>query len=148
MRAGLLFKITYEFLNRRALKFQHCIKIASFNVWIRYFVCNFKVTLWNSTQTIFLIHCNVCILCTSENLRTIKFKSSLAFLKRPRVSNKWLVLFAEWLINTVRVHLHEFCVSCKSPWNSVTGANFACFSRHQRVTCTNFCHVQRDRESI
>ena len=32
------------------LKFQHCIKIASFDVWVRYFARNFKGAFWNSTK--------------------------------------------------------------------------------------------------
>ena len=32
------------------LNFQHCMKWSSFNVWVRYFVWNFKGDLWNSTQ--------------------------------------------------------------------------------------------------
>ena len=45
-------KNTYELLNVRALKFQPVNKIHIFNVWVRYFVWNFKGTLWNSTQNI------------------------------------------------------------------------------------------------
>ena len=49
---GGRFKNAYELLNLRALKFQSFIKIISFNVWVRYFVWNFKGYLWNSTQNI------------------------------------------------------------------------------------------------
>ena len=38
------------------LRFQCCIKITSFNVWVRSFVWNFKGYLWNSTQNILPIH--------------------------------------------------------------------------------------------
>ena len=41
---GLLLEI------QELLKCHCCIKIISFNVWVRYFVWNFKGTLWNSTQ--------------------------------------------------------------------------------------------------
>ena len=37
------------------LKSQCCIKIISFNVWVRYFLWNFRGYLWNSTQNILLI---------------------------------------------------------------------------------------------
>ena len=54
---GERFKNMYELLNLRALKIsQCCIKFISFNVWVRYFVWNFKGYLWNSTQNILLIH--------------------------------------------------------------------------------------------
>ena len=65
-----------------ALKY-NCIKTVSYNVWVRYFVWNFKVTLWNSTQNILPIHWKMCILFTGEYLRTLRFKSLWAFLKCP-----------------------------------------------------------------
>ena len=42
--------------------FQHCTKIAFFIVWIIYLMWNFKGTLWNSTQSILLVHWKVCSL--------------------------------------------------------------------------------------
>ena len=59
------------------------IRSTSFNVWVRYFVWNFKGTLWNSTQNIFPIHWKVWFLYNIEILRALKFKSSYMFLKRP-----------------------------------------------------------------
>ena len=44
------FKNVYELVNLGALKNLHFY--TSFNVWIRYFVWNFKGHLWNSTQNI------------------------------------------------------------------------------------------------
>ena len=54
--SGECFKNIYELLNLRALKFSTLQKIASFSAWVRYFVWNFKGTLWNSTQNILPIH--------------------------------------------------------------------------------------------
>ena len=54
------------------LKFQRCIKITPFNVWLRYFVWNFKGPLWNSIQNILSMHWKMCILFTGENLRARK----------------------------------------------------------------------------
>ena len=68
----------YELLNLRALKIS--IKVISFNVWVRYFVWNFKGYLWNCTQNIIPIHWEMWILFTCENLRALRFKSSLVFL--------------------------------------------------------------------
>ena len=59
------------------------IKDLSFNVWVRYFVWNFKGTLWNSTQNILPIHWNIWLLYNIEMLRALRFKSSYALLKRP-----------------------------------------------------------------
>ena len=59
------------------------IKSTSFNVWVRYFVWNFKGTLWNSTQNIIPIHWKIWFLCNFEILRALRFKSSYVFLKRP-----------------------------------------------------------------
>ena len=52
---GGRFKNTYELLNLRALKISMLYK-NHINVWVRYFVWNFKRYLWNSTQNILPIH--------------------------------------------------------------------------------------------
>ena len=82
------FKNTYELFNLRALKnFPLWIKSTSFNAWVRYFLWNFKDTLWNSTQNIFPIHWKIWFLNNIEILRALRFKSSYEFLKRPPVHN-------------------------------------------------------------
>ena len=63
--------------------FQHCIKIISFNVWVRYFVWNFKGTLWNSTQNILPIHWEMYSLLRREDLRAPRFTSPQSFLTLP-----------------------------------------------------------------
>ena len=68
-------------LNLRAHKFQHCINIASFIVWIRYFVWNFKGTLWNSKQNILSIYGKMCSKIRCENLRAPRLTSLKAFVK-------------------------------------------------------------------
>ena len=68
---GGRFKNTYELLIPRALKISMSYKIVSFNVRVRYFVWNFKGSLWNSTQNILPIHWKMCILFTGENLRAL-----------------------------------------------------------------------------
>ena len=80
---GGRFKDAHELLNLIALKVSMLYKILSFNVWVRYFVWNFKRYLWNSTQNILPIHWKMRILFTGENLRAIRFKSPSVFLKRP-----------------------------------------------------------------
>ena len=67
----------------RTLNFSILYKIVSFNVWARYFVWNFKGTLWNSTQSILPIHWKMCNLGRSEDLRAPRFTSSYVFLKCP-----------------------------------------------------------------
>ena len=59
-----------------ALKFSPVNKCTSFNVWIRYFVWNFKGNLWNSTQNILPIHWKIQFLYNIEILRALGFKSS------------------------------------------------------------------------
>ena len=59
------------------------IKSTSFNVWVRYFVQNFKGTLWNSSQNILPMHWKIWFLYYVEILRALRFKSSYAFFKRP-----------------------------------------------------------------
>ena len=63
------------------------IKSTSFNVWVRYFVWDFKGTLWNSTQNILPIHWKIWFLCNFEILRALRFKSSWVFLKRPQITH-------------------------------------------------------------
>ena len=68
------FKNAYELINLRALKISMLYKIASFNVWVRYLVWNFKGILWNSAENILPIHWKMCILLAGENLRALSFK--------------------------------------------------------------------------
>ena len=79
--SGGRFKNACELLN-----LQRCIKVTSFNVCVRYFVCNFECTLWNFTQNILPAHWKISILFTGENLRVLRFKISCAFLNAPMVS--------------------------------------------------------------
>ena len=66
------------------------IKSTSFNVWVRYFVWNFKGTLWNSTQNILPIHWKIWFLYNMEILRAPGFKSSYVFLNPPsRIPHYW-----------------------------------------------------------
>ena len=51
--SGGAFQKRVRALKPTSLNFQCCIKI---NVWVRYFVWNFKGYLWNSTQNILPIH--------------------------------------------------------------------------------------------
>ena len=64
------------------LNFHLWIKSTSFNVWVKYFVWNFKGNLWNSTQNILPIHWKIWFLYNIEILRAFRFKSSYTFLKR------------------------------------------------------------------
>ena len=80
---GAFQKHLSELLNLRALNFHLWIKSTSFNVWVRYFVWNFKGTLWNSTLNILPIHWKMWFLYDLEILRALRFKSSYPFLKCP-----------------------------------------------------------------
>ena len=51
------------------------VKIASFNLWVRYLVWNFKEYLGNFTQNILPIHWKMCVLQTYENARALRIKS-------------------------------------------------------------------------
>ena len=83
------------------------IKFTSFNVWVRYFVWNFKGTLWNSTQNILLIHWKIRFLYNIGILRALRFKSSYAFLKRPPV-----------LLDFICFYWHAFIYSRLILWPS------------------------------
>ena len=98
----------YELLNLRAFNISTCcIKIVSFNVWVRCFEWNFKGTLWNSTQNILPIHGKICNLFNCENWRALRYKSSYAFLEHPL--------------------LHDLCLKIKQPESSMR--------RYQRIYC-------------
>ena len=74
----------------------------SFNVWVRYFVWNFKGYLWNSTQNVSPIHWKMWILFTGENLRALRFKSSQVFLKRPpETVATWFIFVTEDVLISV-----------------------------------------------
>ena len=86
---GGVSKTLQELLNLRALKILPVNKkYTSFNVWVRYFVWNFRGYLWNSTQNILPIHWNITILWNIEIWRALRVKSSYAFLKRPCCLNR------------------------------------------------------------
>ena len=77
---GGVSKNAYELLNLRTLKFSPVNKI------YRYFVWNFKRTLWNSTQNILPIHSKTWFLYNIEILRALMLKNSYVFLKRPQIT--------------------------------------------------------------
>ena len=79
-----MFAVTPQ--NTVLKKIRCYMKIASFIVWVRYSVWNFKRTLWNSTQNILPKHWKMSVLISGENLRALIFKSWEAFLKRPQNS--------------------------------------------------------------
>ena len=86
---GGRFKNTYELLNLRALKFSQVNKINMLQCMGKIFVWNFKWYLWNSTQNILPTHWKIEFLYNIEILRTLRFKSSHAVLKRPLVSTNF-----------------------------------------------------------
>ena len=68
------FKKAYELLNLRALKFSPVHKCTFCNVWVRYFVWNFKGYLWNSTKNILPICWKMQFLYNADILRDLRFK--------------------------------------------------------------------------
>ena len=68
----------------RLFNYHSSINYTSSNVCARYFMWNFKGTLWNSTQNTISIHWKMIFLDSVEHFRTLKFKSSqlMRFLKR------------------------------------------------------------------
>ena len=66
-----------------ALNFHLWIKSTIFNVWISYFVWNFKGTLWNSTQNTLPIHGKIWCSYNIEIFRALGFKSSYESLNPP-----------------------------------------------------------------
>ena len=91
------------------------------NVWVGYFVWNFKGYLWNSTQNILPIHWKMWILFTAagENLRALRFKSSSVFLKRPPAT---IIMFAKQVHDKIRARLFSksSLARLQEFWNSAT----------------------------
>ena len=74
-------KNAYEFLNLRALKISMLNKNRIFQCMDKIFCVEFQGTLWNSTQNILPIYCKLCILFRCEDLKALRFKSPITFLK-------------------------------------------------------------------
>ena len=90
------------------LNFRHCIRIVSFNVWVRYFVLDFKGTLWNSTQNIFPIHWKMRSLLKREDIRAPKFMDP--------IMNWWLPATTSILNNSSSYRLSRVTRSYSSWW--------------------------------
>ena len=76
---GCIWKNAYKLLNRRAPKFSKVHKIpVSFNEWVKYFVWNFKGTLWNSTQNVLPIQGWWCLLQGLTHFPLDKMAANLA----------------------------------------------------------------------
>ena len=88
--------------------FQCCIKIASFSVWVRYLVWNFKGALWNSTQNILPIHWKIWFFYSRAIFKTLRFKSSYTFLKWPPGPSY------TWGWHLIQSLFHEYFVVCIS----------------------------------
>ena len=69
-------------------------------MWLKYFLCNFKGNLWNSTQNILSIHRKIWFSYKIEILRALK--NSYMFLKC-WLSNNEIWLIHSWLTHWGRV---------------------------------------------
>ena len=132
---GGCFKNTYELLNLRALNLSHVNKKStSFNVWVRYFVWNFKGTLWNSTQNILSIHWKILFLYNIEILRALRFKSSYSFLKHSPDPYSPVVLNGRAFLSLV--HTEKWASGHTCPWPRITS------SEYRRLTkLINMCFI-------
>ena len=82
-----------------------CIKIVSFNVWARYFVWNFKGTLWHSTKNISPIHWKSRSWLRSENLRAHRFTSFIKVFEMPPnhlIHYQYYTKGGDYQVNTLR----------------------------------------------
>ena len=113
------FKNTYELLNLRALKYSPVneIQIFQINVWVKYFVWNFKGTLWNSTQNILPIHWKIWF------IQHWHFKSSYRTISRLSADYKVIdIIFsydqaALWMVQSVCLSVRlSVCPSVTPFW--------------------------------
>ena len=65
----------------KLLDIHFSIHYTSFNACVRYFVLNFEVYLWNSTQNIKHIYWKIWFLYNIENIKADRFRSPYVFLK-------------------------------------------------------------------
>ena len=79
--SGGRFKNACELLN-----LQRGIKVTSFNVCVRYFVWNFKGTLWNFTQNISPAHWNICFYSHVKIHEFLDLRTRERFWNAPMVS--------------------------------------------------------------
>ena len=109
-------------------------KKASFNVSVRYFVWNFKGTLWNSTQNLLPIHWKMCTSFAGENLRAVRFKSSEVFLKWPQISCMAWWLKSNSIQDTCTMKLTKLTFKCMKVYISYSWNNIF----HQAKICIIF----------
>ena len=61
------------------------IKYTSFNVWVRYFVCNFEGNLWNSTPNILPIHWNIRFYTMLNLQELLDLRAHMCFWNAPQM---------------------------------------------------------------
>ena len=89
------------------------IKSTSFNVWVRYFVWNFKGTLWNSTQNISPIHWKIWLdlrahKCFWNAPQSAKWINIPLYLKTDPKSAYPSVKWIEWSVFQKTVQQYQF----------------------------------------
>ena len=85
---GGIQKHLWSIKSKCSWNFHLWMKFTSFNVWVRYFVWNFKGYLWNSTQNIIPIHWKIQFLWNKEELfqeSSLKITFLTLLLHPPRV---------------------------------------------------------------
>ena len=106
---------------------------------------NFKGTLWNSTQNNLPIHWKIWFLCNTEILRTLRFKSSYAFLKRPPVHIQSATCSMRALSMTLAIILHESHMS--NSYMSWVGMIFTCKGRNVTTLSISMCSCKIFRDN-
>ena len=108
-------------------------------MWVRYFVWNFKGTLWNSTQNILFIHWKIWFLYNIEILRALRFKSSYSFLKCPPDPCSPGIFMFQCLNGRAflsLVHTEKWVWGHTCPWPRITS------SEYRRLTkLINICFI-------
>ena len=105
---------TYELLN---LQFPPVNNIYIYNVGVRYFVWNFKGTLWNSTRNILSMHWNIRFLTTSKFQVIFDLRAHKCFWSAPCLSR--------CILQRGEVNFYMCCNSrrCLIKFNMMTSSN-------------------------
>ena len=93
------------------LKFQHCIKIVSLNVWVRYFVWNFKVPCEIPHKISYPYNKKMYISYTDGNLRALWFKSSYTLKCPPGPCLNIKTIFPDIRVPIIKMRWPSHCLT-------------------------------------
>ena len=141
---GGISKMFTSSLISELLNFQYWIKIASFNVRVRYFVWNFKGSLWNSTQNILPIHWKMCRWLKIYEL--LDLRAHTCFWNAPKISCRYscvekkhikIAKYCMYLCNNAELK-HDWCLKILRKINWSLSGNLSNYKMIAELTPITF----------